>query len=114
MVVQEHVCINEEKIKEHSLQLKSLESDADFKDKRMDELYRKIDKIEEKLDVLNNNINNFLLRNSQENKKMEIRLTKIETDIQNQKLESQRRIARMGIALTAITILINIYFKIIH
>ena len=80
----------------------------------MDELYRKIDKIEEKLDVLNNNINNFLLRNSQENKKMEIRLTKIETDIQNQKLESQRRIARMGIALTAITILINIYFKIMH
>ena len=110
----EYICINEEKIQDHGLQLKELEARADFKDKRIDELNTKMDKMEEKLDVLNDNVNKLILQSSQQDNQLEVRLTKIETEMETQKQENQRKIAWIGIALTIITILINLGFNLIH
>ena len=87
----EYVCINEEKLQDHGLQLKELESRADFKDQRIDELNAKMDKMEEKLDDISKNVNQLILQATQQDNQLEIRLTKIETDMQNQKQEMEKR-----------------------
>lgn len=110
----EYVCIHEDQIQDHSVQIKGLETRADFKDKRIDELNNKMDKMEEKLDELNANVNKLVLQSSQQDNQLEIRLAKIETDMQNQKQEAERKTVWIGIGLTILTILINIYFQMIH
>ena len=57
MTPQEDICINEEKINSQA-QLNSLDTHVDFKDKRMDEIFLKLERIEEKLDILNDSIIN--------------------------------------------------------
>ena len=111
MAVKEYECLHEDLIQDHSIQIKGLETRADYKDKRIDELYDKIDKMEEKLDVLNSNVNKLILQSNQDDKNLEVRLTKIETDMKNQKEESQRRMTWIGIGFTILTILINFYFN---
>ena len=113
MAAKEYDCIHEGLIQDHSVQIKGLETRADYKDRRIDELYDKIEKMEKKIDTLNNNVNTLILQSTKDDKNLEMRLTKIETDMENQKLESQRRTVWIGIALTIITILINIYFNMI-
>ena len=105
-------CIHEEQIQGQSRKIERLEARADFKDKRMDEINDKMDKMEGKLDTLNDNVNKLILQSSQDDKQLEVRLTKIETDMKNQKEESQRKTIWIGIGLTILTILINIYFHI--
>lgn len=108
-----HECIHEDQIQKHSVQIKGLETHSDFKDQRLDEVNDKIDKMEEKLDVLNDNVNKLILQSSQQDNQLEIRLAKIETDMENQKQEAERKTVWIGIGLTILTILINIYFQMI-
>ena len=110
----DYVCIHEDQLQEHSVQLKELETRADFKDKRIDELYEKIDKMEGKLDTLNDNVNKLILQSTKDDKNLELRLAKIETDMKNQKEEAQRKTVWIGIGLTILTIIINLYFHMIH
>ena len=114
MAAKEYECLHEEQIQDHSLKIKGLETRADFKDKRIDELNAKMDKMEKKLDDLSDNVNKLLLQSTQDDSQLEIRLAKIETDMKNQKEESERRIKWIGLGLTVITILINLYFNMIH
>jgi len=105
---------HEQQIQENSKKIAELETKAKYKEKRIDELYDKIDKMEEKIDKINENVNKIVQSSIQSDNSLEIRLTKIETDMKNQKDESKRRITYIGIGLTILTILINIYFNIIH
>ena len=73
-----------------------------------------MDKMEKKLDDLSDNVNKLLLQSTQDDSQLEIRLAKIETDMKNQKEESEKRIKWIGLGLTVITILINLYFNMIH
>ena len=107
-------CIHEELIQDHSVQIRGLETRADYKDKRIDELYDKIDKMEEKIDALNKNVNKLVLQSAQDDKGLELRVTQLETDMKNRDRESDRKVVWIGIALTIITILINLYFNMIH
>lgn len=111
---QDYTCIHEDQIQNHSVQIKGLETRADYKDKRIDELYEKMEKMEEKIDALNTNVNKLLLQSVQDDKGLEMRVTKLETDMKNKDKESERKIAYIGIALTLVTIFINLYFKMIH
>ena len=110
---QEYTCIHEEQIQDHSLQIKGLETRSEFKEHQIEELNRKIDKMEKKIDTINDNVNKLILQSSQDDKNLEVRLTKIETDMKNQKEEAQRKTIWIGIALTILTILINVYFHMI-
>ena len=75
------VCIHEELIQNHSLNIKELEGRADYKEKRIDELYAKIEKMEDKLDTINENVNKIVQSSIDSDKELEIRLTKLETTV---------------------------------
>ena len=117
---QEYVCIHEEQIQDQSRKITELETRADYKDKRIDDLYVKIEKMENKLDMLNDNVNKLILQSQQGDTDLELRLKAIETELALQKqtsLENHNRVSQLlavvGVGLTIITILINIYFNMI-
>ena len=118
----EYPCIqHEEQIQKISRKAAELETRADYKDKRIDELNTKIDKVENKLDKLNENVNQLLVRSNQGDTDLELRLKAIETELALQKqtsIDNHNRVssllALVGVGLTIITILINVYFNMIH
>ena len=90
----EYVCIHEEQIQGQSRKITELVTRANYKDKRIDELYIKIEKMENKLDVLNDNVNKLILQSNQGDTDLELRLKAIETELDLQKktsLENQDR-----------------------
>ena len=111
-------CVHESLIQSHSTDIQSLKTRADYKDKRIDELYLKMEKMEEKIDKMNENIQQLILKSNQGDTDLELRLKAIETELALQKqtqLDNHNRVssllALVGVGLTIITILINVYFK---
>ena len=85
-----------------------------------DELRDKIDKMDKKLDKVLEGFNELKLQSNKDDNQLELRLKAIETELALQKhtsLENHNRltqiIAVVGVGLTIITILINVYFKMI-
>ena len=116
----EHVCIHDEQIQSQSRKITELETRANYKDKRIDELYIKIEKMENKLDMLNDNVNKLILQSNQGDTDLELRLKAIETELAMQKqvnIDNHNRVSQLlavvGVGLTIITIMINIYFNMI-
>lgn len=116
----EYVCLHEEQIQGQSRKIAELETRANYKDKRIDDLYLKMEKMENKLDMLNDNVNKLILQSNQGDTDLELRLKAIETELALQKqtsLENHNRVSQLlavvGVGLTIITILINIYFNMI-
>ena len=121
MVVNTPCESHEEQIQENSRKISSLETRADYKEKRIDELYTKMEKMETKLDKVSENVNELLLQSKQGDANLELRLKAIETELAVQKEVTQQNhnrvsslLAVVGVGLTIITILINVYFNIIH
>ena len=117
----EYQCIHEDTLQGLSRKTAELETRADYKDKRIDELYIKMEKMEDKLDKLNENVNELLLQSRQGDTDLELRLKAIETELALQKQTTKdnhnlvsRLLAFVGVGLTIITILINVYFNMIH
>lgn len=115
-----YTCIHEEQIQGQSRKITELEARADFKDKRIDELYTKMEKMETKIDTLNDNVNKLILQSNQGDTDLELRLKAIETELALQKqttTENHNRVSQLlamvGVGLTIITILINVYFNMI-
>lgn len=115
-----YICIHEDQISNQSRKIAELETRADYKDKRIDELYAKMEKMEDKLDKLNENVNELLLQSKQGDTDLELRLKAIETELALQKqttTENHNRVSQLlamvGVGLTIITILINVYFNMI-
>lgn len=109
-------CLHEDKIN----QITELQARAEYKEKRIDELYDKMDKMETKLDSLNENINTLILQSTKDDKELELRLKAIETELALQKqttTDNHNRVSSLlavvGVGLTIITILINVYFNMI-
>ena len=116
----DYTCIHEDQIQGQSRKIAELETRADYKDKRIDDLYTKIDKMEEKIDTLNNNVNQLILLSNKGDTDLELRLKAIETELELQKqtnIDNHNRISQIialvGVGLTIITILINVYFNMI-
>ena len=119
---------NETPCNEHELQIQdlarktsALETRADYKEKRIDELYDKIEKMEGKIDTMNDNINKLIVKSNKGDTDLELRLKAIETELALQKQTSKDNhdritsiVALVGVGLTIITILINVYFNMIH
>ena len=112
---------HETQIQNNTREIAELQTEVRFKEKRIDDLYQKIDKMESKLDKLNENVNQLLLQSKQGDTDLELRLKAIETELALQKqtaIDNHNRtsllLAVIGVGLTIITILINVYFNIIH
>ena len=109
----EHACIQEPTITQ-------LKVHQDYETQRIDELRDKIDKMDKKLDKVLEGFNELKLQSNKDDNQLELRLKAIETEQALQKhtsLENHNRltqiIAVVGVGLTIITILINVYFKMI-
>ena len=116
----DYTCIHEEQIQGQSRKIAELETRADYKDKRIDDLYVKIEKMENKIDTLNDNVNQLILLSNKGDTDLELRLKAIETELELQKqtsIDNHNRVSQLlaivGVGLTIITILINVYFKMI-
>lgn len=117
-MVDKHTCKHEQTINNLSRKVAELETRATYKDKRIDESYIVIEKMENKLDLLNTNVNHLIIQTTKDDNNLELRLKAIETELELQKqnsLENHNRISQLlaiiGVGLTIITIIINIYFK---
>ena len=116
----DYTCIHEDQIQSQSRKIAELETRADYKDKRIDDLYVKIEKMEDKIDTLNDNVNQLILLSNKGDTDLELRLKAIETELALQKetsIQNHNRVSQLlavvGVGLTIITILINVYFKMI-
>lgn len=112
---------HETQIQQNTREIAELQTRADYKEKRIDDLYHKIDKMEEKIDELNKNVNKLVQNSIKGDSDLELRLKAIETELSVQKEITQQNhnrftilLAVVGVGLTIITILINVYFNIIH
>ena len=116
----EYVCIREDMIQNQSRKITELETRADYKDRRIDDLYVKMEKMEDKLDVLNDNVTKLVLQSTKGDTDLELRLKAIETELAMQKqtsIDNHNRVSQLlavvGVGLTIITILINVYFRMV-
>ena len=121
MAIGTNDCVHESLIQSHSTDIESLKTRADYKDKRIDDLYLKIEKMEEKIDKMNENINKLILKSNKGDTDLELRLKAIETELAIQKqtnIDNHNRVSSLlavvGVGLTIITILINVYFNLIQ
>ena len=109
----EHTCIQEPTITQ-------LQVHQDYETQRIDELRDKIDKMDKKLDKVLDGFNELKLQSNKDDNQLELRLKAIETELELQKqvaTENHNRVSQLlalvGVGLTIITILINVYFKMI-
>jgi len=109
----EHTCIQEPTITQ-------LQVHQDYETQRIDELRDKIDKMDKKLDKVLEGFNELKLQSNKDDNQLELRLKAIETELELQKqvaTENHNRVSQLlaivGVGLTIITILINVYFKMI-
>jgi predicted nucleic acid-binding Zn-ribbon protein len=116
----EYDCIHEDLLQSQTKDLERLKTRADYKDKRIDDLYIKMEKMEEKIDKMNENIQKLIVKSNKGDTDLELRLKAIETELALQKQTSTDNhnrittiVALVGVGLTIITILINVYFNMI-
>ena len=109
----EHTCIQEPTITQ-------LQVHQDYETQRIDELRDKIDKMDKKLDKVLEGFNELKLQSNKDDNQLELRLKAIETELELQKqvaTENHNRVSQLlalvGVGLTIITVLINVYFKMI-
>ena len=105
-------CCHEEEIQAHSRKIEALEVRANYKEKMIDSLNEKMEKMDKKLDDIVDTVNQIKLESNSDDTTLELRLTKIETEQKLQKELATRRLAMAGLGLTVLTIIINILFNI--
>ena len=109
----EHTCIQEPTITQ-------LQVHQDYETQRIDELKIQIDKMDKKLDKVLEGFNELKIQSNKDDNQLELRLKAIETELELQKqtnIDNHNRLSQLlaliGVGLTIITILINVYFKMI-
>ena len=109
----EHTCIQEPTITQ-------LQVHQDYETQRIDELKIQIDKMDKKLDKVLEGFNELKFQSNKDDNQLELRLKAIETELELQKqtnIDNHNRVSQLlalvGVGLTIITILINVYFKMI-
>ena len=112
---------HEEQIQNNTRRIAEVQTELKFKEKRIDDLYLKMEKVENKIDIMNENINQLILQSNKDDTQLELRLKAIETELAVQKkvaMDNHNRVSSLlaivGVGLTIITILINVYFNMIH
>lgn len=112
---------HEEQIQSNKRQIAEVKTELKFKEQRIDDLYLKMEKLEAKIDLMNENINQLILQSNKDDTQLELRLKAIETELAVQKqitADNHNRVSSLlaiiGVGLTIITILINVYFNMIH
>ena len=104
-------CCHEDEIQTHSRKIEALEVRANYKEKMIDSLNEKMEKMDKKLDDIVDTVNQIKLESNNDDTNLELRLTKIETEQQLQKDLTTRRLTMIGLGLTVLTIVLNVMFN---
>ena len=107
----DHHCIHEDDLQNHSRVIERLETQSLYKEKMINTLTENMEKMNNKLDNIVTTVNEIKMESNRDDTILELRLTKIETEQKIQKELSNRRITLVGLGLTALTIGINIMMK---
>ena len=116
---------HEQQIQENSRKISSLETKADYKDKRINELIEDNKRIEAKIDKLTDTVNDVIVNSIKDDNDLNYRVIALETQIKTQndvieqyidELRKQRdedrqkanlSLAYVGIGLTVLTIILT-------
>ena len=77
----EYDCIHEQLLQSQTKDLERLKTRADYKDKRINELYDKIEKMEDKIDTINENVTKIMMKSVQGDSDIDKRVTSLETTV---------------------------------
>lgn len=105
------ICCHEDEIQTHSRKIEALEVRANYKEKMIDSLNEKIENMDKKLDDIVDSVNQIKFESNNDDKSIELRLNKIETEQKLQKDMANRRLTMVGLGLTALTIILNVIFN---
>lgn len=110
-------CIHEELLQDHSLKLTALEKEISFKKEKLDDLKTDIERVEGKVDKINDSVNKIILASKDDDDKLDKRLLKIETRLETQEELSKSNRDDFNLKLTIITVIflaLTFYFNFIH
>lgn len=77
----EYDCIHEELIQSQARDMERLKTRQELKEKRIDELYDKMEKMENKIDTINENVNTIMMKSVQGDSEIDKRVTSLETTV---------------------------------
>ena len=114
-------CPHHDRILTHSRKIEKLETMSDIKDRKIEELKQDMKELIQKIDTVNDNVNQLILDSKSDDNKLDLRLTAIETkqvDLERQIADNQeeadRRTNRMlttvGIGITLLTVGLDLLF----
>lgn len=101
----EYDCHHEELLQNHSLKLKELETEVEYKKEKIDNLNMKIDKLEEKIDKQNEKLDTIIQKSIEDDNNIDKRVTSLETTV---------KVLKWGTGLLFGSGIIWILFNIIH
>lgn len=125
MMPDTHSCLHEEQLNGQSRAIERLNAELEYKKERLDDLKEDNRRMESKIDNLGNNFNKkfdeFINKSDEKDEKLNLRLTKIETKLEEQdkSIETNKQTARdnylrLGAVLTIVTVVLGIatfFFK---
>ena len=99
-------CIHEETIQNYSRKIAELETRANYKEKMIDSLDVKIEKMDKKIDVLLEGFNDFKIESNKDDTKLELRLKAIETkqETQDKVIKENRDKGNQYIAIVGVVL----------
>ena len=110
LTTNDYTCIHEELIQNHSLQIKAVETELNYKREKLDELKEDNRRMEEKIDDIKECVNQLIIKSKTDDDKLENRLIAIETEQKVMKQEENKKLA----IITVILALLTFYFNYIH
>lgn len=98
-----YVCIHESKWTDHEAKLKELETRANYKDQRIDDLKDDVAVMDKKLDKITNSLNELKLQSNRDDYNIDARVTAIES-----KIETLKWVVGLGgLVITLLTFYMN-------
>ena len=107
-------CIKENQIQNQSRKIAELEAHSEFKDQRITDLTNSLKEMDNKIDKINDNVNQLVLQSRTDDKELELRLKAIETELVMQKQATKDNYARLSMFIAILTILftgLTFYFN---
>jgi len=112
----EHKCLHEEQLMGQSRAIERLGAELGYKKERLDDLKEDNRRMEEKIDEINSNLNNFIQQSDSKDSKLNERLVKIETRqdeqekaTKNNREEFNKKIGLGGLVLAILMLILTFY-----
>lgn len=114
MMTEEHVCLHEKQLQEHSVTIGKLDAEMTYKKEKLDDLKEDNRRMEKKLDDLSRDITEFISTSDSKDYALNERLIKIETrqEVQDEATKKNRDDFKLWLAIiTLIFGALTFYFN---